>query len=130
MSLLKVSDALRHREREVLDLQEQVAKHERLASLGTLAAGAAHELGTPLATIAVVAKELEKYASAPSQNDGLREDARLIRAQVERCRLILERLSVQGGEPMGEAARPVQIHDLFTQVLAQFPESLLSISAA
>ena len=119
----KVSDALRHREREVLDLQEQVAKHERLASLGTLAAGAAHELGTPLSTIAVVAKELEKYASAPSQSDDLREDAKLIRAEVERCRLILERLSVRGGEPMGEAARTVHVRDLFTQVLAQFPES-------
>jgi two-component system sensor histidine kinase RegB len=109
----KVSDALRHREREVLDLQEQVAKHERLASLGTLAAGAAHELGTPLSTIAVVAKELEKYASAPGQSDDLREDAKLIRSEVERCRLILERLSVQGGEPMGETARTVQVRDLF-----------------
>jgi two-component system sensor histidine kinase RegB len=118
----KVSDALRQREREVLELQEQVAKHERLASLVTLAAGAAHELGTPLSTIAVVAKELERYASDPSASNDVREDTKLIRSEVERCRLILERMSVQGGEPMGETARTVQVRDLFTQVLAQFPE--------
>ena len=52
----KISDALRRREQEVLELKDQVAKHERLASLVTLAAGAAHELGTPLGTIAVVAR--------------------------------------------------------------------------
>jgi two-component system sensor histidine kinase RegB len=119
----KVSDALRHREREVLDLQEQVAKHERLASLATLAAGAAHELGTPLSTIAVVAKELERYASDPSRTDDVREDARLIRSEIERCRFILERMSVQGGEPMGEIACTFSVRELFTQVLAQFPES-------
>ena len=119
----KVSDALRHREREVLELQEQVAKHERLASLVTLAAGAAHELGTPLSTIAVVAKELERYASDPSASNDVREDTKLIRSEVERCRLILERMSVQGGEPMGETACTVEVRDLFTQVLAQFPES-------
>jgi len=52
----KIADALRTREQEVLVLQDQVSKNERLASLVTLAAGAAHELGTPLGTIAIVAK--------------------------------------------------------------------------
>jgi two-component system sensor histidine kinase RegB len=119
----KVSDALRQREREVLELQEQVAKHERLASLVTLAAGAAHELGTPLSTIAVIAKDLERYASDPSASDDVREDTKLIRSEIERCRVILERMSVQGGEPMGETARTFQVRDLFTEVLGQFPES-------
>ena len=119
----KVSDALRRREREVFDLQEQVAKHERLASLVTLAAGAAHELGTPLGTIAVAAKELERYASALSSSDAILDDARLIRSQVERCRRILERMSVQGAEPMGEAARTVRVTDLLNEVVEQLPEA-------
>ena len=50
-----VSEALRRREHEVLLLQSQLARHERLASVATLGAGAAHELGTPLATIAIAA---------------------------------------------------------------------------
>jgi two-component system sensor histidine kinase RegB len=119
----KVADALRRREQEVLELQDQVAKHERLASIVTLAAGAAHELGTPLATIAVVARELECYATTASGDDALREDAKLIRSEVERCRLILERMSAQGAQPMGETPDRIRVRDLLSQVLSQFPES-------
>jgi two-component system sensor histidine kinase RegB len=111
----KIADELRTREREVLVLQDQVAKNERLASLVTLAAGAAHELGTPLATIAVVAKDLERYAAAL-------EDAKLIRSEVERCRRILERMSAQSAGPMGESPTAVRVRDFFAQVLEQFPE--------
>jgi two-component system sensor histidine kinase RegB len=119
----KIADALRGREQEVLELQDQVAKHERLASIVTLAAGAAHELGTPLATIAVVARELERYAAAASDSDALQEDAKLIRSEVERCRLILERMSAQGAQPRGETPDRIQVRDLLAQVLAQFPEA-------
>ena len=119
----KVSDAMRRREQEVLALQEQVSKHERLASLATLAAGAAHELGTPLGTIAVVARELERYAASLA-NDAVREDAKLIRSQVERCRLILQRMSAEGAEPMGETARAVDAGKLLDEVRCYFPEAL------
>src|SRR5208283_984603 len=119
----KIADALRTREQEVLILQDQVAKNERLASLVTLAAGAAHELGTPLGTIAVVAKELERYAINAAHNDAVLGDARLIRSEVDRCRRILERMSVQSAEPMGEAPGRVRVRDLIAQVFAQFPES-------
>ena len=116
-----MAEALRTRAQEVLILQDQLAKNERLASLVTLAAGAAHELGTPLGTIAVVAKELERYAIATS-NDTVLEDAKLIRSEVERCRRILERMSAQSAKPMGETPNRVRVGDLLTQVLAQFPE--------
>src|SRR5580658_10402629 len=76
----KIADALRTREQEVLMLQDQVARNERLASLVTLAAGAAHELGTPLGTIAIAAKELERLAARTNAEEFV-EDARLIRAE-------------------------------------------------
>ena len=123
----KIADALRTREREVLMLQDQVAKHERLASLVTLAAGAAHELGTPLATIAVVARELERYAGTVAGNGAVLEDIGLIRSQVERCHGILERMSVQSAEPMGEAPARIRLRDLLTRVLQQFSESQRSL---
>jgi two-component system, sensor histidine kinase RegB len=119
----KVSDALRRREQEVLTLRDQIAKSERLASLVTLAAGAAHELGTPLGTIAVVSRELERYASRLAEGAAVREDAKLIRAEVERCRLILQRMSAGGAEPMGEAPRQISAAALLSETLRQFPET-------
>ncbi|HUA21461.1 MAG TPA: ATP-binding protein [Bryobacteraceae bacterium] len=119
----KISDALRKREQDVLILQEQVAKNERLASLVTLAAGAAHELGTPLGTIAIVAKELEHYAAKVAEDDAVLGDSRLIRSEVDRCRRILERMSAQSAEPMGEAPARIGLRDLLVQVSGQFPEA-------
>jgi two-component system sensor histidine kinase RegB len=66
-----------------------LAREQRLSALGALAAAAAHELGTPLATIAVVARELARN-SPPGP---LREDAELLIAQAGRCRDILQRLT-------------------------------------
>ncbi len=73
-----------------LNVTETVlAREQRLSALGALAASAAHELGTPLATIAVVAKEMAREAPEGS----LREDAQLLVAQAQRCRAILRRLA-------------------------------------
>lgn len=69
--------------------QDVLQREQRLAALGGLAAAAAHELGTPLATIQVVAKELLREA----REGPAAEDAALILAQAERCRDILKRLS-------------------------------------
>jgi two-component system sensor histidine kinase RegB len=96
----RVEHSLRDREHELVDMREQVTKNELLATLTTLAAGAAHELNTPLGTIAVVAKELEVIAHADPET--LREDARLIRREVDRCREIINRLRLDVGEDVAQ----------------------------
>jgi two-component system sensor histidine kinase RegB len=73
-------------------VQTVLAKEQRLAALGGLAAAAAHELGTPLATIHLVAKEMARGLPADSP---LMEDAQLLVSQSERCRAILRQLSAQ-----------------------------------
>jgi two-component system sensor histidine kinase RegB len=70
--------------------QLALAREHRLAAIGALATAAAHELGTPLGTIAVVARELER---ALPEDGTEREDARLLREQAERCRAILTKLA-------------------------------------
>jgi two-component system sensor histidine kinase RegB len=70
--------------------QDVLQREQKLAALGGLAAAAAHELGTPLATIQVVAKELLRE----SRSEGpIAEDARLLLQQADRCRDILKQLS-------------------------------------
>jgi two-component system, sensor histidine kinase RegB len=78
------------------------ARKDKVASLATLAAGAAHELSTPLSTIAVVVKELQRLAERNSAPREEQEDLQLIRKQVDRCRDILHHMSAQAGENAGE----------------------------
>jgi two-component system sensor histidine kinase RegB len=82
--------------------QLALSREHRLAALGALATAAAHELGTPLGTIAVVARELER-ALPPKSSEA--EDARLLREQAERCRAILARLANPEEALLGETAR-------------------------
>ena len=117
----KVSEALRKREHEVLALRDRLARHERLGSIATLAAGAAHELGTPLGTIAVAAKDLEIYSTEVSRNADVAQDARLIRSEVERCRGILNRMSERGAEPLGETPASARLDELLESVAAGLP---------
>jgi two-component system, sensor histidine kinase RegB len=82
--------------------QLALSREHRLAALGALATAAAHELGTPLGTIAVVARELER--SLPEHSTEV-EDVRLLRAQAERCRAIIARLANPGEAMLGATAR-------------------------
>jgi two-component system sensor histidine kinase RegB len=81
-------------------MRDRTARHARLAGLATLAAGAAHELSTPLGTIAVTASELEQVLEAATPN--VAADLALIQTEVRRCRTILDKLAVRAGQPSGE----------------------------
>lgn len=72
-----------------------LAREQRLSALDGLAAAAAHELGTPLATIALVAKELKREFPADTPHG---EDIDLLISQAGRCREILSRLANRGEE--------------------------------
>ena len=74
----QVANALARREIELEAMRARAARSERVVALTTLAAGAAHELSTPLATIAVAAKELE-HAAALGASSSVLDDTRLIR---------------------------------------------------
>jgi two-component system sensor histidine kinase RegB len=117
--------ALAERETELQASRNLVARQERLAALATLAAGAAHELSTPLATIAVVAKELERAVAQPAVETGasshIAEDVKLVRTQVDRCRAILDRMCVDAGEMRGERLAPATVDELVAGSLAGLP---------
>jgi two-component system sensor histidine kinase RegB len=118
----RVALELAEGERQLALARERIARSERLASLATLAAGAAHELGSPLGTIAVAARELERSLAQQSGDATLQEDARLIRAQVDRCRHILDELASNAGGPPGAAADELALAELVARSIERFPD--------
>jgi two-component system sensor histidine kinase RegB len=123
--VVRLTAAIERRDTEIAAVREQAAHSERLASLTTLAAGAAHELGSPLATIAVVAGELERAltGSPRPETEPLVADARLIRAELERCRRILDAMAAEAGQAAGEVPAPVTLRTLVDETLAALPEA-------
>jgi two-component system, sensor histidine kinase RegB len=117
--LMRVRRALAAREEELVISRSLAARQERLASLATLAAGAAHELATPLSTIAVVAKDLERQVVALGAPAAAGDDVRLMREEVERCRRILARMRVDAGDPAGERFARVSVREILADCLGE-----------
>jgi len=88
-----------------------LAREQHLSQLDGLAAAAAHELGTPLSTISVVAKELQRALGPDSPHA---EDVKLLREQAERCRQIMSKLSALPAE--GTPFARVKISTLIDEV--------------
>jgi two-component system sensor histidine kinase RegB len=128
--------ALAERQHWLDEARERAARNEHLASLTTLAAGAAHELSTPLATIAVAARELERSAAAlsgPSRADPIGDDARLIRTEVDRCQIILDGMSGRAHgdfQTVAELLSPASIAELAKTRLAADQQARLRIEIA
>jgi two-component system sensor histidine kinase RegB len=120
--LMRVTRALAAREGDLKAAREIATRQERLASLATLAAGAAHELSTPLSTIALAAKELERQLAQAGGPQGAAEDVTLIRGQVQRCREILEQMAVDAGQAAGEGMEPVPVGEVVERSMSGLRE--------
>ncbi len=105
--------SLRERDAALALAQRVATRNENLLSLSTLAAGAAHELGTPLATIAVATRELERTGMREgSASDNLR----LIRDAVDRCRHIVLQMGGRSAEGLGEVPQPASIQAVLVEL--------------
>lgn len=134
----RLHEEVRHQESELRHAESQRARSEKLEALGTLAAGAAHELATPLSTIAVVAREFEKQLTAAKVSKDWLEDVGLIRSELDRCRNILDQMSSDAGLSVGEAIASASGQQLMEEVLrglskrsqvkTHVPESLNKVS--
>ena len=117
-----INAELARREGELDRERQRRADAARLEALANLAAGAAHELASPLSTIAVVAKELER-ALERSEDEHLREDAQLVRREVSRCREILDQMSLDAGETVGEELVELRTSELIAAAIGKLDEA-------
>ena len=87
--VVRMAQAVRERDESLARAREETLRNERIVALGTLAASAAHELGTPLSTMSVVIGELHNEASP---NPEWQESLELLDGQIRNCRRILDKM--------------------------------------
>jgi len=112
----RIVATLREHDRLLQESARKALNDEAVNRLGTLAAGAAHELGTPLTTIAMLAGEMHRDAATPEQ----RRDAAILGAQVEACREALSNLRAAAGHARAEGGGPEKLDAFVMSVVARF----------
>jgi len=124
-----VAEEARRMSEALSETQAALARAQRLAALDGLAAAAAHELGSPLATIAVVAHELSREVPADSP---IAEDVSLLVSQSERCRDILADIAAQpedrGGAPFERLPFTVFLQEAVDDATGGSIETLIEIA--
>jgi two-component system sensor histidine kinase RegB len=115
--VVRMAASLRERDRQLSATREEALRNERIIALGTLAAGAAHELGTPLATMAVVLQELQHEHGADTE---LTENLRLLRKQVDICKGTLTRMVESSGEVRAEGGGAQTVDAYLTGLIEQW----------
>jgi two-component system sensor histidine kinase RegB len=110
--VVKMAQAVRERDESLAKAREETLRNERIVELGTLAAGAAHELGTPLSTMSVVIGELrhEKNLEPEWQNS-----LDLLDGQVRNCRRILDKMLAHS-----QAAAPQPVEQFLTEAVEEW----------
>lgn len=113
---------LRQRELELALVEKERERSQRLEALATLAAGAGHELASPLSTIAVVTKELSRNLEKNEAPASVRRDVDLIREELTRCKEILHRMKSGAGEAAAENLDPVSVHEIIQATVSAMRE--------
>ena len=113
----RTAGELKNRERQLLRAQAAQAASQRLEGLTTLAAGAAHELATPLSTIDVIVRELSRHLEDCEKPESVDTDLRLIDGQLEMCRQILQRMRAAAGDSMAQRWDRTTVGDLIDTTL-------------
>ena len=127
--IVGMAQNLRERDRRLAEAREQALQNERLVALGTLATGAAHELGTPLGTMAILTAELEQEY-IDDGHSGLHRKLGILSSQIERCKEALSVLSASAGAGRAESGHRMPVDAYLDEVIhewqTQRPEAALT----
>ena len=117
--ITRIVGNLRERDRRLAALRQRAAEEEHIVRMGLLASGAAHELGTPLSTLAVILgdwQHLPHFSSEPE----LAHDVAEMQAQVARCKSIVSGILLSAGEARGESSSATTVSAFLEGVVADW----------
>jgi two-component system sensor histidine kinase RegB len=115
--ITRISHDLRRRDARLAAARQRAAEEEHIVRMGLLASGAAHELGTPLATMAVILGDWRRIP-ALAADPVLQEEIAEMQTQVQRCKAIVSGILLTAGETRGE--------DSSQTTVCQFLDTLVS----
>ncbi len=128
--VIELSKTLKERERHLAEARENALRNEKVVSLGTLAASAAHEMGTPLGTIAILTHELKQEYPEHRYPD-LQEKLAIMTQQIERCKEALSLMSASAGKMRAESGNVMPVSEYIDEILnlwrADNPKTKLSL---
>lgn len=123
----RINRNLRQRDARLADLRQRAAEEEHIVRMGLLASGAAHELGTPLATLSVILGDWARMAPFAGEPE-LREEIEEMQLQLQRCKAIVSGILLSAGEARGEAPEQTTLH-AFLDALVQHWRSTRPVKA-
>ena len=114
--ITRIGRNLRERDARLADLRQRAAEEEHIVRMGLLASGAAHELGTPLATLAVILGDWRRLPHFSSDPELLHEVAEM-QIQLQRCKSIVSGILLSAGEARGESSEETTICDFLDDLV-------------
>lgn len=117
--VVELASTLRLQERSLAEARENALRDERVVALGTLAASAAHDMGTPLGTIAIVVHELRQELPIHRFPD-IHDKIDIVQQQIDRCKDALSVMSASAGEMRAESGRVMLLTDYLDDVIKQW----------
>ncbi len=126
----RVLRELRSIEDQLAASRERATRGEAVAALAMLSAGAAHELSSPLSTIALASGELLRRLPPGSEGEAAREDVLLIRSEVQRCRAILDQLAAEAGQAKAAALSELSARAVLERALEGMARERLQVDGA
>ena len=114
--IVRIERNLRQRDARLADLRQRAAEEEHIVRMGLLASGAAHELGTPLATLSVILGDWSRMAPFAGEPE-LREEIEEMQTQLQRCKTIVSGILLSAGEARGEAPVQTTLHAFLDELV-------------
>jgi two-component system sensor histidine kinase RegB len=112
----RITRTSRGKDLQLADMRQRAAEEEHIVRVGLLASGAAHELGTPLATLSVILGDWRRIP-AMRDNPELLEEISEMQTQLQRCKAIVSGILLSAGETRGESAVPTTINNFLDDLV-------------
>lgn len=117
--MTRINRNLRERDARLAALKQHAAEEDHIVRMGLLASGAAHELGTPLASVSVILNDWRRMP-ALSGNPELAQEIQEMQAAVQRCKEILTGILISAGEARGDAPTVTTVNAFLDGLVAQW----------